>query len=234
LAFKDTMKNIALILLALSGVIYLLNRNFPDVLADQKNYLYILQIGLVLGVVILSVVRSGVTTGFVLGATLRWLVVALVLLTGYSYRYSLEAYYKNIVGHVFPSIGMDQPDGSVMFHAGADGHFQVSAEVNNTKVTFLVDTGATKVALTASDAKRIGIDLNSLTYDVRINTANGVSFFAPVILKEIKIGSVVMNDVSAYVGKSGLETSLLGMSYLNRLGEYQVTRDTLTLCQKVC
>jgi aspartyl protease family protein len=228
------MKNIALILLALCGVLYLLNKSFPDVLADQQNYLYIFQIGLVLGVVLLSVMRSGVTTSFVLGATLRWLVVALVLLTGYSYRYPLQEYYQTILGHVFPSMGVDQPDGSVMLHAGADGHFQINAEVNNAKVTFLVDTGATKVALTARDAKRIGIDLNSLIYDVRITTANGVSFFASVMLKEIRIGSIVMNDVDAYVGQSGLDTSLLGMSFLNRLGEYQATRDTLTLCQKVC
>jgi len=220
------------LLLSIAGLFYVLNKTFPDVLANQQNYLYILQMFLILSVVFISLWRRNFNWKFVFTTTISWIGIALILITGYSYRYEMQDYTQNIMSYMFPSMASEKKDGSVMFRASSDGHFQVGALVNGSHVTFLLDTGATKVALTHADAKRIGIDMNSLSYNVRISTANGNSFFAPIVIKEIRIGGIVVKDVSAYVSKSGtLDTSLLGVSFLSRLSSYQVTKDTLTLKQ---
>jgi len=219
-------------LLSICGMFYILNKTFPDVLANQQNYLYILQMFLILSVVFISVWRRNVNWKFVFTSTMSWIGIALILITGYSYKYELRNYYQNIVGQIFPSLASESADGSVVFHSSSDGHFQIAASVNGTRVTFLVDTGATKVALTDVDAKRIGIDMSNLTYNVSISTANGVSLFAPIVINKIQVGSIVIQNVSGYVGKPGtLDTSLLGMSFLRQLSSYQVTKDTLVLRQ---
>ncbi len=128
-----------------------------------------------------------------------------------------------------PSVGLEREDGSVMFHTQSDGHFHIQSKINGVQVTFLVDTGATRVALTQRDAKRIGVNVDSLKYNIRINTANGTSFFARTMLPQIVVGPISVEMVEAYVARQGLSTSLLGMSFLSRLKEYEVTQDTLTL-----
>jgi aspartyl protease family protein len=223
------MRNIALVLLLLAGLFYLLDKSFSNALDDKDSYLRVVQILLILPIIVLSVARRQMPLSVILKNTAVWLFVALLLISGYSYRFALESYYNNIVGHIMPSIGLQREDGSVMFHTQNDGHFHIQSEINGKKITFLLDTGATKVAITQKDAIRIGIDVDSLKYDIRVSTANGVSLFARVVIPEIKIGPIIVRQVAAYVGKNGLDTSLLGMSFLSRLKEYEVTRDTLIL-----
>lgn len=223
------MRFLAPVLLISAVLFYILNKNYPHVLDSHQNYLSILQVAIVVPFIVLAIARSGLTLNTVLKSIGIWLGIALVLVSGYSYRYALQGYYNNIVGHLVPSMAMQQADGSITFQAGNDGHFKVQASINGQSVEFLVDTGATKVALTPGDAQRIGFDINALKYDVRISTANGVALYSSVTIPQIKVGDIVVTDVSAYVAKSGLDTSLLGMSFLAKLKEYEVTQDTLTL-----
>ena len=125
-------------------------------------------------------------------------------------------------------MGRQLEDGEVTFRAGINGHFTIHSKVNGQKVIFLLDTGATRVALTAQDAKRAGFNIERLNYDKGVSTANGTSYFATVTIGEIRIGDIAINNVPAFVAKSGLDSSLLGMSFLSRLREYDVKQDTLT------
>lgn len=223
------MRFFAPVLLLSAVLFYILNKNYPHVLDTHQNYLYILQGVVIVPFVVLSIARSGLTLTMVLKSIGIWLSIALVLVSGYSYRYAIKDYYYNIIGHLVPSMAVQQTDGSITFQAGNDGHFKVQASINGQSVEFLVDTGATRVALTPGDAERIGFNLNALKYDVRISTANGVALYSSVTIPQIIVGDIVVTDVSAYVAKSGLDTSLLGMSFLAKLKEYEVTQDTLTL-----
>jgi aspartyl protease family protein len=97
----------------------------------------------------------------------------------------------------------------------------------------LFDTGASVVVLTASDARRAGINAAGLVYDVPVTTANGSAMAAEVRLDEISVGPIVMRKVPALVAKPGvLEESLLGMSFLERLKSYSVERGKLILTAK--
>ncbi|MGN6422553.1 MAG: TIGR02281 family clan AA aspartic protease [Asticcacaulis sp.] len=111
----------------------------------------------------------------------------------------------------------------------ADGHFWANASVNAHAVRFLVDTGATVVALTPQDAQRLGFDPASLVYNRKVTTANGATDAAAVTLSSVSVGQSAVQDVQALVLKDGLTTSLLGMSYLGRLSRIEATPSSLIL-----
>ena len=112
-----------------------------------------------------------------------------------------------------------------------DGHFWAEATVNGSRVKFLVDTGATSVALTLADAQRLGIKPADLTYNAAVMTASGKARAAVVKLASVGIGGTHVDNVDALVIEKGLETSLLGMSYLGRLSRFEATPQALILRQ---
>jgi aspartyl protease family protein len=101
--------------------------------------------------------------------------------------------------------------------------------VNGREVRFLVDTGATDVALTADDARRLGVNLSSLTFDRTVSTAAGPSKAAHVDLDYVSVAGARVDHVSALVLENGLQTSLLGMTYLGRLSKFEATQNALIL-----
>ena len=111
----------------------------------------------------------------------------------------------------------------------ADGHYWAEGQVNGKEVRFLVDTGATAVALTAEDATRLGIDPKTLTYSYQVMTASGQARAAEVKLASVSIAGARVNDVDALVIEKGLPSSLLGMTYLGRLSNFEATKTALIL-----
>ncbi len=111
----------------------------------------------------------------------------------------------------------------------ADGHYWAEASVNGKAVRFLVDTGATAVALTLDDAKRLGIETGKLSYSYDVITADGKARAAMVKLASISIAGAKVDNVDALVIEKGLGASLLGMSYLGRLRAFEATQTALIL-----
>jgi aspartyl protease family protein len=103
------------------------------------------------------------------------------------------------------------------------GHFVADAEINNATVKVIVDTGATAVALSFEDADDAGLRPNGLTFDVPVNTANGLVNAAKVTLRRVKVNGVEVRDVDGLVLPDGVMSgTLLGMSFLSRLREFRV------------
>ncbi len=123
----------------------------------------------------------------------------------------------------------DPPAEAAAIAKAADGHFWAEGQVNGSRVRFLVDTGASSVALTPMDAQRLGLNTGRLIYDTPIHTANGDSLAARVRLASVSVAGARMRDVDAVVVGRGLPSSLLGMSYLGRLSRLTATQDTLLL-----
>ena len=113
--------------------------------------------------------------------------------------------------------------------ASRNGHFMVTAEVEDVEILFLVDTGASQVILTIEDAERLGHSVDSLEFSERFQTANGAIRGAPLLLSELRIGDLEIEDVRASVIRSPMSTSLLGMSFLSRLEGYEVGEEGLIL-----
>ena len=110
-----------------------------------------------------------------------------------------------------------------------DGHFWALADVDGHPVRFLVDTGATAVALTLEDARSLGIDPDGLNYGYTVMTANGPAPAAEVKLGAIRVGDAEVTGVQAFVIEHGLPASLLGMTYLGRLAKFEATPESLVL-----
>ncbi len=105
-------------------------------------------------------------------------------------------------------------DGNLEILAAGDGHFYLQAEVNGTAITFMVDTGASAIVLTATDAERAGFDPAALAYTDQAQTANGTVASAPIRLDSLRLGPFEDRDLAADVNGGDLDISLLGMSYL--------------------
>lgn len=111
----------------------------------------------------------------------------------------------------------------------ADGHFWAEATVNGGRVRLLVDTGATTVALTEADARRLGLDMAALDYSTAVRTAAGETRAAPIKLASVAVAGARIDDVDALVVREGLTASLLGMSYLGRLTRFEASRSAMVL-----
>ncbi len=117
---------------------------------------------------------------------------------------------------------------ALIFRANKQGHVELNGVVNGTPVRFLVDTGATFVALSISDAAAAGLSGNDLVFRAAVSTANGRARVAPVTLRELRIGQFAADDVPAVV-MDNLPISLLGQSFLKRLDGYEMRDGVLTL-----
>lgn len=123
------------------------------------------------------------------------------------------------------------PRGSVIeIPVSTNGHFHTTAEVNGRDIEFLIDTGATMVALSYEDAERAGIYLKPGDFTHTAATANGTTRIAPVELHAVSVGDITVRRVPAAVMEPGrLDSSLLGMSFLGRLSRFDMRDGVLTL-----
>ncbi len=101
---------------------------------------------------------------------------------------------------------------------GPNGHFSVEAEVDGRHMDFMIDTGASVIALREQDAARLGIHPAQREYTVKVATANGMVRAAPVELGVVEVGSLSVRNVAAMVLPDDvLGQNLLGMSFLSRV-----------------
>jgi aspartyl protease family protein len=122
------------------------------------------------------------------------------------------------VGDAPASVGAKAGTGGatkIVLQAGTGGHFMPSGQINGKPVQFLVDTGATAIALSVADAERIGLNYKA-GQAVQANTANGVSQAWAVKLRSVKIGDVEVFDVDAAILPQAMPFVLLGNSFLTR------------------
>lgn len=117
---------------------------------------------------------------------------------------------------------------AVVLQRGENGHFFVDAQVNGMPVRFLVDTGASTVALTTADAQRVGLQFARGEFD-RV----GAGASGPVNGKFVMLGSVTVQGKSATnvegVIIEGGEMSLLGQSFLRRMGRIEIAGDQMII-----
>jgi aspartyl protease family protein len=135
------------------------------------------------------------------------------------------------MGQHFESAEATGARNMVTLAADSRGHFVTQGQVNGSSVRFLVDTGATLVALPAADARRLGIDYEKGTRGYS-STAGGVVPVYRVKLDSVSIGGIEILGVDAVVLEgSGMNVALLGMSFLNRM-EMRREGTTLTLTKR--
>jgi len=162
-------------------------------------------------------------------AALFWVVVAFFLAAGYSYRAELGEIGDRILSELVPGRA-SQHGNSVEIARGRGGDFRITMSINGASVPMVLDTGASAVVLTHDAAKAAGLPIEFLNYNVNVDTANGRTRAASVVLDRLELRSIVEREVPALIAQPGqLRTSLLGMSFLNRLHSWEVRSDRLVM-----
>lgn len=196
------------------------------------------------GVLYLGVIALVIGSGLVgrhrtsMGNTLKtvaaWLVILLVLVGGYQYRYELQDVASRITAGFVPGSPMSVTSGNgeatVRLDKLSHGHFGARAQVDGVTVDFLVDTGATTTVLSAADAGRVGIDVDALNFAIPVSTANGIARAARATVDELSVGSISRSRLPVLVAAPGtLSQSLLGMNFIGTLSGFDVRGDVLIL-----
>jgi len=180
-----------------------------------------------IGALILTLLRKRFSRA--LETAMLWLAVALLLVVGYGFQSELHEVSDRLLAEYLPGRAMSRSR-VVEITRGGQGNFAVAAHLNNTRVSMVLDTGASTVVLTQDAAKAVGLPVEVLTYTVSIETANGRTRAAPVTLNSITVGGIVERSVPALIAQPGqLRTNLLGMTFLNRLESWEVRGDRLVM-----
>ena len=159
-----------------------------------------------------------------LGKTAQQAVIWGLLFLGVVAGYGLwDDIARDVTGR-----GTVAADGTIEVPMAPDGHYYLSADVNGERVRFVVDTGASDIVLTQYDAERLGFDADALAYTGMAQTANGMVETAPVMLGLVELAGFRDESVRAVVNRGDLETSLLGMSYLENF-HLTLSGDLMTL-----
>ena len=172
--------------------------------------------------------------GYVFQTLLIWAAILLVVSGAYVFRHDFQAVGSRLFGGLIPGMAMTTitagGERQVIVHKRRDGHFALDAEIDGKTVPMMVDTGASRVTLTARDAERAGIDPKDLSYTTMVQTANGTAMAAPVTLATVSVGGITRQNVKAMVTPEGkLTESLLGMSFLSTLTSVDMRTDELRL-----
>jgi len=171
--------------------------------------------------------------GWVWRWALLWVGIAML---AFGVRHYVAAYHEDRprpvvatpVAKAVPRPVAEAPSNTLVFRADKRGHVTVQAWVNGAPVELLVDTGASRVALTPEAALAAGISRSELVYSEQTSTAAGLVRAAPVTLREVRLDQLSVYDVPATVIDQ-LPMSLLGMSFLNRLESYEMRDGQLTI-----
>jgi aspartyl protease family protein len=170
--------------------------------------------------------KVGLRKGLLYGAI--WVGIGLFLVAAYSQREGFARLWAGITGEINPS-GAQTNGQSVQLQKSDDGHFWARVTINGQSIRMMVDTGASQIALDPDDARRIGLNPETLVFNIPVSTAAGPSRAAGVRLETVSIGPIVRDNVPATVMVASGGVSLLGMSFLGQLSQVNAENDTLTL-----
>lgn len=221
--------------LALGVVVLLLGGDTGTIFGmEDESFARIVYLGVLGAVIAAGIVGSGMRFGDVARTMAIWLLLLLMLMAGYQYRYELQDVASRLSAGLVPGspLSVIDADGraAVMIDRLANGHFEVRAEIDGVPLTVMVDTGATSTVLTFEDARRAGYEPETLRFGIPMMTANGQASAARVVADEIRIGDIVRRRVPVMVAQSGrLERSLLGMNFIGTLSGFDMRGERLVL-----
>lgn len=221
-------------LLCISMVITFLIRKLVDAQfpgfswSSQKSISCFVMILIIINIVYNSFNQKGIKIVSI--QLLIWGLIFLIIIIGYAFRFELNYTTQRVVSVLIPSYNWVNKQGELVISRSNDGHFYIDILVNGVKIKFMIDTGASDVALTTNDAKMLGFDLSKLHYTRIYSTANGTSTAAPVKLDSVVIDNrAFFRNIEAHIGTGALDISLLGMSVLERFKSFRIDRDMLIL-----
>jgi len=179
---------------------------------------------------------AGIIEGFARHWTygVQSMAVSTGVLIALTVLYAARGEFQTVIDRAIGDIALGRTvvtaEGEVVAARKTDGSFLLQGKVNGHDTRFIFDTGASTVVLRAENAAALGIKPETLNYSVPVSTANGGALAAPVVVESLSIGPITERNVHALVAREGvLHANLLGMTFLERLGSYEVRGNRLIL-----
>lgn len=160
--------------------------------------------------------------GTALQTALIWVLIFIAAITLYGFKDTFQQ-------QVFSNRPTQVSENIIRLPRAYDGHFYADLLINDVRVEFIVDTGASDIVLSNRDAVRVGINLDKLVFFGMAETANGVVRTASVRLDTVTLANVTDRNLRASVTDGETGISLLGMTYLSRFSKIEILDDAMFL-----
>ncbi len=141
---------------------------------------------------------------------LGWIMVFSALIFGY------DMYHNYKINQITQKLQGTAPDYIIKKN---EAHFYTNVSVNGVTLSFMIDSGATFVVLTKESAEKAGINVDAIKEYAIVSTANGEKMEKMTYAKEMKLGNVIFKDIRIAVSEEGLDTNLLGNSFMKNFSQ---------------
>lgn len=160
---------------------------------------------------------------------LIWTAVGGAVLIAFSFQNEFKELGLRLRSNLVPGYPVQTGSREMAVSEGEGGSYHVYGTVNGTQIRFLIDTGATDIVLSPSDARRLGFNLESLKFDRPYGSANGIGHGAAAEVADLSVGPIHFSNVPVSINGAEMGSSLLGMAFLKRLKSYSFSGNKLIL-----
>lgn len=160
-----------------------------------------------------------------IGSLLIWGALGLVLFVGFKNSDRIDAFFARVTGNV----EQRAEGGVVEIRMARDGHFWATTKLNGHDVRMLIDSGATKTAISLETANAAGIAADTGRPPVVVETANGTVEATFGAVDKLEVGSLVTRDIDVLMAENFGESNVLGMNFLSRMKSWRVENRVLIL-----
>jgi aspartyl protease family protein len=159
---------------------------------------------------------------------LAWAAIFAGAVVLYSFRHVAGQAWEQIKRELNPSAPVQQGR-AVRISKGEDGHFHVIAKVNDHKVEFLIDSGATTSTMSQGDAQAAGVAIDPSGFGAAVETANGTTVMRRAQIERLAIGNIERTQLPILVSAQVDELNLIGMNFLSSLKSWKVEGNEMIL-----
>lgn len=157
-----------------------------------------------------------------------WVAIFAAGILLFSYRGELLGVWQRVSTELLGG-GAQTVGDTLRVTQSPDGHFWVTGRVNGSEHRFLIDSGATTMALSVATADAAGIDVDQAGFPVLISTANGTVEARRARIERFGVGPIVAEDLAAIVSPAFGDMNVIGMNFLSSLASWRVEGRTLVL-----
>jgi aspartyl protease family protein len=189
---------------------------------------------LVWGIVALIMVASSLAArrlplGQTLKMALAWVAIFAGLFVVFSFRPEIKAVWQRVTSDFSGTANQDVKGGTITLTRGDNGHFELLATANGKPMKFMVDTGASDIAVSSESAAAAGIEVDKTAFPIFFSTANGTSKAYRAKIDVLTINSLEFSDQDISVSDTLGDINLLGMTFLNQFRSWRVEGNKMIL-----
>ncbi len=165
----------------------------------------------------------------IIRTALAWVAIFAIFILGFSYQNEILAVWNRVASEVTGANEQVVDGDKLRIRQSADGHFWVTATVNEHPVRFLIDSGATTTAMTLQTARDARIEISGSAFPVVLTTANGSVSAQRGTIQSLRIGSMVARELPVVVAEEFGDSNVIGMNFLSKLRSWRVEGTEMVL-----